>query len=103
MFRSLLAPAAAFSFAALSPVFAQTAAPTLKGVEAQTSGASALSEKTSDRTLDNLLLTARRALASPARSAPKLRGPLSIRPTGPPAITTAIPRIDDCRLSPCHR
>jgi hypothetical protein len=53
MFRTLFACATALSFGALSPVLAQTASPPLKVVEAQASGGSAGSEKTSDRTPDN--------------------------------------------------
>ena len=49
MFR-ILACTAAFSFAALTPAFAQSAAPVRTLVEAQ---ASTVPEKTSDRTPDN--------------------------------------------------
>lgn len=49
MFR-ILACTAAFSFAVLTPAFAQSAAPALTLVEAQ---ASTVPEKTSDRTPDN--------------------------------------------------
>src|ERR1700730_3072922 len=53
MFRTLFAGAALLSFGALPLALAQTASPTVKVVEAQASGASAVSEKTSDRTPDN--------------------------------------------------
>jgi hypothetical protein len=50
MFR-IVACAAAFSFAVLTPAFAQSAAPALTLVEAQ--AATPVPEKTSDRTPDN--------------------------------------------------